>query len=72
MMDGEDSVSFKRAFFELSKRFIPSTLSFFVEYGVLLMNILFISMLNDPTLISGCGLGFTTVNVVVFSLDVGI
>ena len=72
MIDGEDSVSFKQAIFELSKRFIPWTLSFFVEYGVLFTNILFISMLNDPTLISGCGLGFTTVNVVVFSLDVGI
>ena len=68
----DDHIYLRNAMWEAWKRFIPSTLSFVVEYGVILSNIIFISMLDDPVLLSGWGLGNTTVNVIVFSVDVGI
>ena len=72
LIEGEDHITLRNAMWEVWKRFVPSTLSFFVEYGVILSNIIFISMLDNPVLLSGWGLGNTTVNVIVFSVDVGI
>ena len=43
-----------------------------IEIGILAANILFISTLNDPILLSGWGLGFATVNLTVFSVNVGL
>ena len=71
-IEGNDCISLKSAMLEVWKRFIPSTLSFFVEYGVILSNVIFISMLDNSVLLSGWGLGNTTVNVIVISIGAGI
>ena len=68
----QDYIQYSSAIFEIFKRFIPSSLAYMIELGILFMNILFISSLNDPILLSGCGLGFATVNLVVFSINVGL
>ena len=40
--------------------------------GILASNILYISTLNDSIMLSGWGLGFATVNLTVFSVNVGL
>ena len=70
--DEADCIQYSSAIFEIFKRFIPASLIYMIEIGILFMNILFISMLNDSILLSGCGLGFATVNLVVFSITYGL
>ena len=38
----------------------------------MISNILFISMIDDPILLSGWGLGNATVNMIILSIDIGI
>lgn len=68
----DDNLSFRGALVIIIKRFIPSSLSLFVEYSILFSSILFIGALGDPVLISGAGLGVVTINLVVFWVDVGL
>ena len=51
---------------------IPSSLTLLVEFGVIWSNIVFISMLNNATLISAWGLGNTTIALVILSIDIGL
>ena len=66
-----DHISFWKALIDVSKRFVPSSISFLIEYGIMAINIIFISFLDDPILMSGCGLGSATVNLIVFSIWAG-
>ena len=67
-----DKITFKQAIYEISINFFPSCLSLLVEFGVTWANIIFIGMLDDPVLISGWGLGNTTMGLIVYSVDIGI
>lgn len=68
----EDDITVTAALKQIIKRFIPSSLALFVEYGILLSNIIFIGTLGESVLLSGVGLGVFTINMVVFWVDVGL
>ena len=67
-----DNINYTTAIVDLITKFVPSSLSLIIEYSVFFLNIVFVGMLNDPILMSGCGLGGMTANIVVFSVDIGI
>ncbi|CAI2365685.1 unnamed protein product [Moneuplotes crassus] len=52
--------------------YIPSALTMYIEYSVTFLNVLFISLLDDPVLVSGCGLGLFLVTNVIFTWNVGL
>ena len=66
--DNKDQITLWKAVIDISKRFIPSVLAFIIEYGIMALNVIFLSFLDDSVLMSGWGLGSTTVNLVVFSI----
>ena len=65
-------MTFYQALKNIIIRFIPSSLALFIEYGILLSNIIFIASLGDSVLLSGAGLGVFTINIVIFWVDVGL
>lgn len=67
-----DNMTFYLALKNIILRFIPSSLALFIEYGILLSNIIFIATLGDSVLLSGAGLGVFTINIVIFWIDVGL
>ena len=70
--DDGDNMTFYLALKNIILRFIPSSLALFIEYGILLSNIIFIATLGDSVLLSGAGLGVFTINIVIFWIDVGL
>ena len=58
--------------FEISKTFLPSSMAFLIEYGIIALNFIFVSFLDDPILMSGWGLGNATVNLIVASFCAGL
>jgi len=69
---GNDYVSYKEAIEEVLRRFIPSSLSLLVEYFVMFFNYIFVGRLNNQYLLSGLGLGNSTINIVAASIQIGI
>ena len=67
----DDQITLGEALFEITKRFIPSSLALLIEYWILAINLTFISVSSDTVTTSGCGLGNATINILVFSVGSG-
>jgi multidrug resistance protein, MATE family len=67
-----DYVSIREAFKEISTKSVPSILWLYVENLTMFLNVLFIGMLDEPTLLSSVGMGTLIINIVVCSIDMGL
>ena len=72
LLDGSQiSISFIRAFGNVAVKSIPSIIGMIIEYSLFSLNIIFVGFLNDPAIMSGCGLGGMTANILVFLPGIG-
>ena len=72
LLDGSQiSISLVRAFGNVAVKSIPSIIAMIIEYSMFSLNIIFVGFLNDPAIMSGCGLGGITANILVFSFGIG-
>ena len=69
--DRQISISLITAFGNVAVKSIPSIIAMIIEYSMFSLNIIFVGFLNDPAIMSGCGLGGMTANILVFSFGVG-
>jgi len=68
----KDYIGMKEAVIDIATRSITSSISFYVEYLAIFLNIVFISYLNEPVLVSACGMGQFLLNLSVAAIDVGL
>jgi hypothetical protein len=68
----QDEITYTAAFSDLFFRYLPSSISLYVEYLTIFFNVLIISTLDDPLILSSTGLATILFNVVVSSIDVGL
>ena len=70
--DNQDYIPMKEAVVDIATRSIVSSISFYVEYLAIFLNFIFISYLNEPVLVSACGMGQFLLNLSVAAIDVGL
>jgi len=69
---GHDYVTFSDAVWAVAVRAIPSSITMYVEFFAVFANILVLSQLGDPLIVSSCGLGTLLLNLTVNSIDMGL
>ncbi|CAI2368149.1 unnamed protein product [Moneuplotes crassus] len=67
-----EDIELTRAVFTVFKIAIPSSLTLYVEYMCLFLNVLFIGFVDDPILLGGLGLGIFLVTHLMLSWGVGL
>ena len=56
-LSSSEEISMSDAILQVLKNYVPSSLTTYIEYSITFLNIVFISMLDDPVMLSGWGLG---------------
>lgn len=67
-----DYITYSQALLDIAKASLPSALGLIFEMLVEVINMMFIGHLNDPVALGAVGLGNMLVNMVCFSIGVGI
>ncbi|CAI2367929.1 unnamed protein product [Moneuplotes crassus] len=67
-----EDIELTRAVFTVFKIAIPSSLTLYVEYMCLFLNVLFIGFVDDPILLGGLGLGFFLMTHLMFAWGIGL
>lgn len=70
--DESDFISFRRAAWNILKPSLPSILGLVFQMLVEIVNLIFIGNLNDPVALAGVGLGNMLINMICYSIGMGL
>jgi len=68
----QDDISMWEAIFKVVVKAIPSSLSLLIQNAILFFNLLFLGVLDDSILMTGCSLGVVMINLIMLSVDSGL